>query len=81
MTLQHITKSSHITLIVICVTLLASEAAAGGIYLSMRGLPGGPGLVLIVLNSAITGLLGVMAGRASVTPQPPMSSLPELPKL
>ncbi len=70
---------SHVTLVVLCVTLLGTEAAVGGIVLHMKGYQGGAGLTLITLNTAISGLIGFLGGRGSA-PQP-ITTLPELPKI
>ncbi len=61
-------QPSHVTLVVICVTLLATEAAAGGLWLSSQGFQGGAGLTLIILNTAISGLIGFLGGRGTVPP-------------
>lgn len=69
-------QPSHVTLTVICVTILATEAAVGGLWLHSHGYPGGAGLTLIILNTAISGLIGFLGGRGSA-----QTMLPEVPKL
>ena len=68
----------QVSLVVICVTLLASEAAIGGVFLHMKGFAGGAGLTFLSLNTAISGLIGFLGGRISA---PPQISIPEIPKL
>ena len=67
---------SNTRLVVLCVTVLASEAAIGGVFLHLKGFSGGAGLTFLSLNTAISGLIGFIGGRVSVPPV-----LPEIPKL
>lgn len=56
-------SKSHTAMIVLCVTWLGSLAALGGAWLLWKGFTGGSELVL-ALNSAISGLIGFLGGRA-----------------
>ncbi len=58
--------SSHVTLVVLCVTILATEAACGGTILHLYGYQSGAGLVFLTLNTAISGLIGFLGGRGSM---------------
>lgn len=71
---------SHTGLIVICVTWLGSLAALGGAWLLWKGFTGGSELVL-ALNSAISGLIGFLGGRAMTTPTPDISVTSTPPKV
>ncbi len=71
------TSPSQVSLVVLCVTLLATEAAVGGIFLHIKGFPQGAGLTFLSLNTAISGLIGFLGGRVTATPQ----IIPEIPKL
>lgn len=55
---------NHTPLVVVCVTLLGTQAAIMGGFLLWKGFTGGSELVL-ALNSAITGLIGFLGGRAT----------------
>jgi len=63
---------NHTPLVVVCVTLLGTQAAIMGGFLLWKGFTGGSELVL-ALNSAITGLIGFLGGRATAgaNPLPP----------
>ncbi len=56
------------TLVVVCVTMLGTEAAIMGGFLLWKGFTGGSELVL-ALNSAISGLIGFLGGRAVASTQ------------
>lgn len=56
---------SQARLVICCVTLLATEAAVGGVWLHAHGFQGGAGLTLIVLSNSISGLIGFLGGRGS----------------
>lgn len=76
---------SHITLVVVCVTIMATEAAIGGIVLHIKGYQTGAGLTFLTLNTAISGLIGFLGGRATVPAQsqatvPIIPPFPGLPK-
>lgn len=55
---------SHIALVVICITILASMSAAGGMWLTWKGFQGGTELI-VTLNTGISGLIGFLGGRGS----------------
>ncbi len=60
---------SHTRMVVICVTILASQAALTGAFLLWKGYQGG-GELVVTLNTAISGLIGFLGGRATVPPKP-----------
>ncbi len=51
-------------MVVICVTILASQAAITGAFLLWKGYAGG-GELVVTLNTAISGLIGFLGGRAT----------------
>ena len=58
---------SHTKIVVLCVTFLASLAAVTGAFLLWKGFAGG-GELVITLNTAISGLIGFLGGRAMPPP-------------
>lgn len=62
------TPPSHTKFVVVCVTVLASQAALTGAFLLWKGFAGG-GELVITLNTAISGLIGFLGGKG--TTQPP----------
>lgn len=72
-----IASASQVSLVVLCVTVLATEAAVGGVLLHLNGFAQGAGLTFLSLNTAISGLIGFLGGRITTPPQ----IIPEIPKL
>lgn len=58
---------SHTRLVVLAVTFLASQAAIMGGFLLWKGFAGG-GELVVTLNTAISGLIGFLGGRAAAAP-------------
>jgi hypothetical protein len=80
-------RETQARLVIYCVTLLATEAAIGGVWLHAHGFQGGAGLTLIVLSNSISGLIGFLGGRTASPPatstaqlQVPEIPLPPMPK-
>lgn len=58
---------NHTPLVVICVTFLATIASTTGAFLLWKGFAGG-GELVVTLNTAISGLIGFLGGRATASP-------------
>ncbi len=58
---------NHTPLIVVCVTVMGMTAALAGSWLLWKGFAGG-GELVVTLNSAISGLVGFLGGRAMNNP-------------
>ena len=68
---------TSVNLVVLCVTFLATEAAVGGVILHLKGFAGGSGLTFLSLNTAISGLIGFVGGRASSRPAVELPAMPD----
>jgi hypothetical protein len=60
---RQVTRDHQARLVICCVTFLATQATVAGVWLHAHGFPGGAGLTLIILNTAISGLIGFLGGR------------------
>ncbi len=80
-----IVAKNHTPMVVICVTILASQAALTGAFLLWKGFAGG-GELVVTLNTAISGLIGFLGGRATapvkaadLSIEPPNQPVPVVP--
>lgn len=75
---------NHTPLVVICVTFLATIASTTGAFLLWKGFAGG-GELVVTLNTAISGLIGFLGGRAAsptaAQPQPDITISGNPPKV